>query len=79
MVLLHNGAISHMSNNQKKKSETMPKRVRLTAHLSLEAYDAIVQLQRQHRAKTGRALPIWKIIDTAVKAYAEKQNIQVGE
>ncbi len=66
-----------------KQSQVMPdtkiQRVALTARLSLEAYDAIVQLQRQHRAKTGRALPIWEIIDTAVKAYAEKQNIQVRE
>ncbi len=79
MMRLNNGAVPTMSNNQKNQPEIRPKRVALTARLSLEAYDAIVQLQRQHRAKTGRALPIWKIIDTAVNAYAEKQNIQVGE
>ena len=79
MMRLNNGAFPTMSQKQKKKPETRPKRVALTARLSLEAYDAIVQLQRQYRAKTGKALPIWTVIDEAIKAYAEKQGIKVGE
>ena len=61
------------------KPKAKEQRVALTARLSLGAYDAIAQIQRQHRIQTGRALPIWKIIDTAVKAYAKKQNHSVGE
>ncbi len=76
---LYNGAFSHMANKKKNKPETRPSRVAMTARLSLEAYDAIIQLQRQHRAKTGRALPIWKVIDEAIKAHAEKQGIKVEQ
>ncbi|MCB8980260.1 MAG: hypothetical protein H6657_22845 [Ardenticatenaceae bacterium] len=61
------------------KTETTNQRVALTARLSLDAYDAIAQVQRQHRIQTGRALPIWKIIDTAVKTYAKQQSHSAGE
>lgn len=76
---LNHGAIPKMPKQPKSKSETKERRVALTARLSLDAYDAIAQIQRQHRIQTGRALPIWKVIDTAVKAYAKKQNNSVGE
>jgi hypothetical protein len=58
-------------------SKTQPKveRVKLTARVSLEAYDLISELQRQHRGKTGRALPLWKIVDAAIRAYAGNQRI----
>lgn len=76
---LNHGAIPKMPKQPKDKPETKEQRVALTARLSLDAYDAIAQIQRQHRIQTGRALPIWKIIDTAVKAYAKKQNHSVGK
>ena len=68
-----------MPDKQKRVPEMGQKRVALTARLSLEAYHAITDLQRQHRIKTGRSLPIWKVIDTAVRAYAKRQGIKVGE
>ena len=77
---LNHGAIPKMPKQKKDKpEETNEQRVALTARLSLDAYDAIAQIQRKHRIQTGRSLPIWKIIDTAVKAYAKKQNHSVGE
>ena len=79
MMQLNDGAILKMSKKPKDKPETKEQRVALTARLSLDAYDAIAQIQRRHRIQTGRALPIWKIIDAAVKAYAKKQNHSVGE
>ena len=76
---VNNGAISYMSNIQKKKPESRLQRVALTARLSLSAYDAITEVQRQHRLKTGRALPIWQVIDTAIKSYAKEKGIQLRE
>ena len=76
---LNHGAIPKMPKQKKDKPEKKEQRVALTARLSLDAYDAIDQIQRQHRIQTGRALPIWKIIDTAVKAYVKKQNHSVGD
>ncbi len=57
-------------------NETQPKveRVKLTAKVSLEAYDLIKKLQRKHRSQTGRALSLRKIIDTAIRAYAGKKT-----
>ena len=79
MMQLNDGAIPKMPKQPTDKPESTNQRVALTARLSLDAYDAIAQIQRQHRIQTGRALPIWKIIDTAVKTYAKQQNHSVGE
>ena len=54
-------------------------RVRLTAHLTMNAYDAIVELQRQYLKKTGRSIPKWKLLDSAIIEYAKNQGIEVGE
>jgi hypothetical protein len=70
----NNGAIPIMANQQNSRPESESQRVALTARLSLAAYDAIVALQRQHRVQTGKALPIWKIIDAAILAYAHQQK-----
>jgi len=50
-------------------------RVKLTARVSLEAYDQIAGMQRRYRMKTGRALPLWKVIDEAIRAYARTNPI----
>ena len=76
---LNHGAVLKMPKLSKHKPETKEQRVALTARLSLDAYDAITLIQREYRIQTGRALPIWKVIDKAVKAYAKKQNHSVGE
>jgi hypothetical protein len=52
-------------------------RVKLTARVSLEAYDLISDLQRQHRRKTGKALPLWKVVDAAIKTYARTNQTGV--
>jgi len=62
-----------IQNQPKAKAECQP--IRLTVRLSPEAYDAIIDLQRIHRGKTGRALPTWKIIEAAILAYAKNNHI----
>lgn len=54
--------------------EPKVQRVKLTASISLEAYDLISELQRSHRRETGRALSLWKIVDAAIRAYAKKDQ-----
>jgi hypothetical protein len=51
----------------------------LTAQVTLVAYDAISEIQRRHRHKTGKALRLWEILDAAIRTYAKKQGIAVGE
>ena len=52
------------------KTELKVERVRLTARVSLEAYELVAETQRRHRTTTGRVLPLWKVIDDAIRAYA---------
>ena len=54
-------------------------RVRLTARVTLAAYDAITEIQRRHRRRTGRALRLWEVLDAAIIAYAQGRGIEVGE
>ncbi len=58
-----------MPDKGENKTEANIDRIKLTARVSLEAYDAITELQRDHRRKTGRALLLWRIVDQAIKAY----------
>ncbi len=68
-----------MVDKQRKKPETEPQRIKLTARLTLTAYDAITEIQRHHRRKTGRVLPLWKVLDAAIVAYAKKLGSSLGE
>ncbi len=68
-----------MADKQQKKPEPEPQRIKLTARLSLPAYDAITEIQRHFRRKTGRALPLWKVLDAAIIAYAKQQGIEIGK
>jgi len=68
-----------MPYKQPKKPKGEPKRVAFLARLSWDAYDAIYELQRQHRRRTDEHLPLWKVLDAAVRAYAKKKGIRIGQ
>ena len=75
-----NDAFTPMPGKQRqKKPETEVQRVRLTARVTLVAYDAITEIQRRHRRKTGKALRLWQVLDAAIIAYAKRQRIKVGD
>ncbi len=74
---MHDDAEALMPDEKRAVPESEPQRIKFTARLSLSAYDAIAEIQRHHRRKTGRALPIWKILDAAILAYARGQGIKV--
>lgn len=59
------------------KAEPAP--IRLTVRLTADAYDAIIEIQRRHRRKTGRALRLWQVLDDAIRAHANTQGIKAGE
>ena len=61
------------------KPEAEVPRVKLTARVTLDAYDAITEIQRRHRRKTGRALRLWEVLDAAIVAYAKRRGIKAGE
>jgi len=68
----HNGTLYEMFKKNKNRADQEPQRIRMTVHLSLSAYDVLTELQRQHRLKTGKALPIRQIIDAAIINYAKR-------
>jgi len=76
---MHNGAFTCMPDEKQGTPETEPQRIKLTARLTLTAYDAIAEIQRRYRRKTGRALPLWKVLDAAIIAYAKRRGITVRE
>jgi len=79
-MLRRNDAFTPMpGKQQQKKPETKVSRIRLTARVTLAAYDAITEIQRRYRRKTGRALRLWEVLDAAIIAYGKRQGIEVGE
>ena len=65
----------------RKDTNTLSKsnRVALTVRLSLQAYDVITELQRKYRKKTGKYLPLWKLLDSALVDYARQKGIKTGK
>ena len=79
-MLRHNNIRTPMfDKQQQKRPETKVERVKLTARVTLDAYDAIIEIQRRHRRQTGRALRLWEILDAAIIAYAKSRGVEVGE
>ena len=68
-----------MHDEQDKNNNSRSRRVALTARLSFQAYDAITELQRQYRRRTGKYLPLWKLLDAAIVAYARQKGINSGK
>ena len=65
----------------KKKSKQSRRKlgqVKLTARVTLAAYNAITEIQRRHRVQTGRALRLWEVVDAAILDYAKRQGIELG-
>jgi hypothetical protein len=56
------------------ESRRSPKRVRITAALTGRALEIIQELQNQHRLRTGRALPQWRVVSDAIEYYGEAKG-----
>ena len=64
----------------KKKSKQARRelgQVKLTARVTLAAYNAITEIQRRHRVQTGQALRLWEVVDAAIVDYARRQDIEL--
>jgi hypothetical protein len=68
-----------MSKDEQNTQTQNVQRIALTARLSLKAYDAITEIQRLHRRRTGRRRCLWEILDAAIIAHAKQQGIKVDE
>lgn len=61
------------------KPISSPKRVHVTTDLSISALSIIQELKDTHRLRTGKVLPLWKIISQAVEFYGESKGIHKDE
>ena len=68
-----------MSDTRQTPPEAVPERIKFTARLTLDAYDAIAEIQKRYRGRTGKALPLWKVLDAAIIAYARAQGISTDD
>ena len=73
-----NGVIRYMEEEENKQNKLKGKRISFTTRLSLRAYDAMIEIQRDKRRNTGIHTPLWKVVDEAVTAYAEQNGIKSG-
>jgi hypothetical protein len=51
-------------------ASTTKQRIRTTIELSAQAVEIIQQFQTQHRLKTGKVLPLWKLVGEALENYS---------
>lgn len=64
---------------KKEKAETdtaeeeLSERFKTSVELTPEALDLIDQLKTQYRRENNRHLPLWRILDEAVKVYAAQK------
>ena len=49
-------------------------RLRITTDLSQKAMGVIQQMQHEHRLRTGKSLPAWKIISEALELYVKHEK-----
>jgi len=50
----------------------IPNRVRTTLELTNHALSIIQEIQCSHRLKTGRVLPLWKLVSQAIETYGKE-------
>ena len=66
-----------MADETTKGEKASFQRISFTARLSLKAYDALIEIQRARRRKSGDHTPLCKIVDAAITAYAEQIGIKL--
>ena len=62
------------SNKKQTTQAQAPKNVHITADITRQALQVILDLQRRHRLATGKALPKWKVISEALVLYGKTKQ-----
>ena len=60
------------------KAEEPTSRLRITTYLTKDAMEIIQSLQHQHRLRTGKSLPAWKIVSEALELYGKEKNKNIS-
>ena len=53
--------------------EELPERFKTSVELTPDVLELVDQLKGQYRRKNNKHLPLWKILDEAVKLYAAQE------
>lgn len=62
------------TRHQKKADEPRVKRIRTTTELTPQALTVIQDVQQRYRLKTGKVLPVWKIISQAIERHGRSAD-----
>ncbi len=57
-----------------KNERTTRRRLRATIELPAHTLEIVQEIQNHHRLKTGRVLPLWKLVSQAIESYARFQD-----
>ena len=67
--------VQKIPSKPKESVKTIPvKRVHVTFDLTLKALEILEKIQREHRLRTGKVLPIWKAASQAIEYYGCKKE-----
>jgi lysyl-tRNA synthetase class II len=50
-------------------------RIRTTVELSKIAFSVVQDIQHQYRLRTGKVLPLWKVISDAIIIYGQEKGV----
>jgi hypothetical protein len=60
---------------QTKTNRGAARRVHITTDLTSDALQVIQAVQQEHRLKTGKVLPLWKVVSQAIEHYGQTKGI----
>lgn len=63
-----------LANTSAKRVGESMSRLRITTDLSQKAMEVIQQMQHEHRLRTGKSLPAWKIVSEALELYGNRKK-----
>jgi hypothetical protein len=62
---------------KKKHPKAKVMRIRTTTELTTEAITVIQEIQQRYRLKTGKVLPVWKIISQAIEQHGRSLDTHI--
>jgi hypothetical protein len=62
-------------DGQTKTNRGAARRVHITTDLTSDALQVIQAVQQEHRLKTGKVLPLWKVVSQAIQHYGQTKGI----
>lgn len=63
-----------LSSAPVKPKSSSPPRLRTTIELTRQAMEIIQDIRHQHRLRTGKVMPLWKVVSDAIEFYGKAKG-----